>query len=90
LAYQVICQGINVTDDAEQKKVLDCSGLCCSLPLVEARTELDKMERGQTLEVVATCPSAENDMKALTRIEGFELVRKWKEDDRFHFLIKKV
>jgi TusA-related sulfurtransferase len=73
-----------------RKKVLDCSGLCCSLPLVEARTESDKMEAGQTLEVIANCPSAEEDMKVLTRKEGFELVRKWKEDDRFHFVIKKL
>jgi TusA-related sulfurtransferase len=79
-----------MTDNVEQEKILDCSGLCCSLPLVEAKTELDKMECGQTLEVVATCPSAKKDMKALTRVEGFELVREWKEDDRFHFLIRKV
>ena len=79
-----------MADDGKQKKVLDCSGLCCSLPLVEARMELDKMEAGQTLEVVASCPSAEEDMKVLTRNEGYELVRKWKDGDRFHFLIKKV
>ena len=79
-----------MANDEKQKKVLDCSGLCCSLPLVEARTELDKMESGQTLEVVANCPSAEEDMKALTRIERYELVRRWKEGNRFHFLIKKV
>jgi tRNA 2-thiouridine synthesizing protein A len=79
-----------MTNEGKPKKVLDCSGLCCSLPLVEARTELDKMEAGQTLEVIANCPSAEEDMKVLTRKEGFELVREWKEDDRFHFLIKKL
>ncbi len=76
--------------DEKTKKVLDCSGLCCSLPLIEARTELDKMEAGQTLEVVASCSSAEDDMKVLTQKEAFELVRKWKEDDQFHFLIKKL
>jgi tRNA 2-thiouridine synthesizing protein A len=79
-----------MTNDKKTKKVLDCSGLSCSLPLIEARTELDKMEAGQKLEVVANCPSAEEDMKVLTRKEAFELVRKWKEDDRFHFLIKKL
>lgn len=78
-----------MADDKEQKKVLDCSGLCCSLPLVEARRELDQMESGQTLEVIANCLSAEEDMKILTRIEGYELVRKWKENDKFHFLIKR-
>ena len=79
-----------MANEGKPKKVLDCSGLCCSLPLVEARTELDKMEAGQTLEVVANCPSAEEDMKVLTRKEEFELVCEWKESDQFHFLIKKL
>jgi TusA-related sulfurtransferase len=89
LAYQVYCERIGMTNDTKPKKVLDCSGLCCSLPLVEARTELDKMKGGQTLEVIANCPSAEEDMNILTRLKGYELVRSWKEGDRFHFLIKK-
>ena len=77
-------------NDEKTKKVLDCSGFCCSFTLIEAKTELDKMETGQTLEVIANCSSAEEDMKVLTRKEVFELVRKWKEDDQFHFLIKRV
>jgi TusA-related sulfurtransferase len=76
--------------EEKPEKVLDCSGLCCSLPLVEARMELDKMEVGQTLEVIANCPSSEEDMNILTRLKGYELVRKWKEDEQNHFLIKKV
>lgn len=79
-----------MANDEKNKKVLDCLGLCCSLPLIQARTELDKMESGQTLEIVANCPSAEEDMKVLTRKEAFELVHKWKKDDRFHFLIRKL
>ena len=79
-----------MASDGEVDKVLDCLGLCCSLPLVEARMELDKMEVGQTLEVIANCPSAEEDVNILTRLKGYELVRKWKEDDRFHFVINKV
>jgi tRNA 2-thiouridine synthesizing protein A len=79
-----------MANNVKPTKVLDCSGLCCSLPLVEARTELDKMEVGQTLEVIANCPSTEEDMKILNRLKGYELVRNWKEGDRYHFLIKKV
>ena len=74
----------------ENSKKIDCSGLCCSLPLVEARTKLDKMHVGDVLEVVATCPSSEKDMEILTRLEQFELVRKWKENNKFHFEIKKT
>lgn len=77
-------------DDSKPKKVVDCSGLCCSLPLVNTRMELEKLEAGQTLEVVATCPSAEEDIRILTRLKACKLVRKWKEGDQTHFLVKKV
>ena len=33
-----------MVDDNITEKILDCSGLCCSMPLVEARMQLDKME----------------------------------------------
>ena len=49
------------------------------------------MNAGQTLEVIAELSCLrKKTCKILTRKEGFELVRKWKEDDRFHFLIKKL
>ncbi len=44
--------------DDKPDKVLVCSGLCCLLSLVEARMELDKMDVGQTLEVITNCPFA--------------------------------
>jgi len=40
--------------------------------------ELNKLEVGQTLEVIADCISAEEDMDILTRLKGYELVRAWK------------
>jgi tRNA 2-thiouridine synthesizing protein A len=77
-------------DEEKPSKQIDCSGLCCSLPLVESRMQLDEMKVGQTLEVIATCPSAEKDIEILTALKAFELVRTWRKEDKFHFLIKKV
>jgi TusA-related sulfurtransferase len=71
-------------------KILDCSKLCCSLPLIETRLQLEKMKTGEKLEVIATCSATEKDIEILTSLEQFELVQKWKEDERVHFLIKKV
>ena len=79
-----------MNNDCKPDRVIDCSGLCCSLPLVEARSELNKMTIGQLLEVIADCPSAEVDINALVRLKSYELIRMWREKDRFHFLIKKV
>ncbi|MEJ2272084.1 MAG: sulfurtransferase TusA family protein, partial [Candidatus Bathyarchaeota archaeon] len=72
---------------SESRALLDCSGLCCSLQLVEARSKLDKMQIGETLEVVAKCPSTEKDMELLTKLKSYELIKKWKEDEFQHFLI---
>ena len=69
---------------------MDCSGLCCSLPLVEARYKLDKMNVGETLEVIATCPSSQKDMELLTSLKQFDLVKSWKKQNKFHFIIKKI
>jgi TusA-related sulfurtransferase len=74
----------------EPRELLDCSGLCCSLQLVEARSKLDKMQFGQTLEVVAKCQSTEKDIEILTRLKAFTLLKKWKDGEFIHFLIKKV
>jgi TusA-related sulfurtransferase len=79
-----------MADEDKTKNLLDCSGLCCSLPLVEARMQLDKMKVGETLEVIATYSSAEKDIEILTSLKPFDLIRTWKEADLFHFLIKKV
>jgi tRNA 2-thiouridine synthesizing protein A len=79
-----------MANDEKANNVVDCSGLCCSLPLVNARIELDKLESGQTLEVITTCPSAEADIKILTRLKAYRLVRTWREADQTHFLIKKL
>jgi tRNA 2-thiouridine synthesizing protein A len=79
-----------MSNNCKPDKVLDCSGLCCSLPLVEARSELDKMTAGQLLELIADYPSAEVDINALVRLKSYELIRMWKADDGHHFLIKKV
>ena len=79
-----------LSDGEGSSDVVDCSGMCCSLPLVEARMKLDKMKVGETLEVVATCSSSVQDMEILTRLEQFELVKKWKTEEKYHFIIKKI
>ena len=79
-----------MNNENKPDKEIDSSSLCCSLPMVEARYKLDKMNVGETLEVIATCASSQEDMKVLTRLKQFELVKSWKENEKFHFILKKV
>jgi TusA-related sulfurtransferase len=79
-----------MTDSDQVDKKIDCSGFSCSLPMVEARYKLDKMNVGETLEVIATCLSSKKDMELLTTLDQFELVKHWAEQDKLHFIIKKI
>jgi len=54
------------------------------------RQELDKLDVGQVLEVIADDPAAEEDIPRLVKRLEQQLVEMRKEKDQFHFLIKKI
>ena len=69
---------------------LDCLGLYCPEPVFRTRQEIDKLAVGQVLGVVADDPAAEEDIKRLVERLGHQLLELRKENDRLHFLIRKV
>jgi len=69
---------------------LDCVGLYCPEPVFRTRQELDKLDVGQILKVVADDPAAEEDIPRLVKRLEQQLVEVRKENDRFHFVIKKI
>jgi tRNA 2-thiouridine synthesizing protein A len=70
---------------------LDCVGLYCPEPVFRTRQEIDKLEAGEVLEVVADDPAAEEDIPRLVkRLGNLKLVDMYKDDDEIHFIIKKV
>jgi tRNA 2-thiouridine synthesizing protein A len=69
---------------------LDCVGLYCPEPVFRTRQELDKLDVGQVLEVVADDPAAEEDIPRLVKRLEQQLVEMCKENDQFHFVIKKI
>ena len=71
-------------------KNLDCVGLYCPEPVFRTRQEIDKMEVGEVLEVVADDPASEEDIPRLVKRLGLELLELRKEDDELHFVIKKI
>ena len=74
----------------QPNRTLDCLGLFCPEPVFQTRMEIDKLEIGETLEVIADDPAAEEDIKRLTKALGQELVEFKKEDGKLHFLIKRT
>ena len=69
---------------------LDCVGLYCPEPVFRTRQELDKLDVGQVLKVVADDPAAEEDIPRLVKRLEQQLVEMRKENDHFHFVIKKI
>ena len=75
---------------AKTDKKLDTVGLFCPEPVFRTRLELDEMEIGQTLEVVADDPAAESDIQSLVKYLEQELVSSSKEGSNIRILIKKI
>jgi tRNA 2-thiouridine synthesizing protein A len=69
---------------------LDCVGLFCPEPVFRTRQELDNIEVGQVLEVVADDPASEEDIPRLVKHLGHKLLEMYDQDGEFHFVIKKL
>jgi TusA-related sulfurtransferase len=69
---------------------LDCLGLYCPEPVLRTRMELDKMEVGEVLEVLADDPAAEEDIKRLVKNLKQEIVSVTRMGNQVQILIKKV
>mgnify|MGYP001058421730 CR=1 FL=1 len=69
---------------------LDCIGLYCPEPVFRTRQEIDKMDVGQVLEVIADDPAAEADIQSLVKRTGQKLIEIRKEGNQIRFLVRKV
>lgn len=70
-------------------QVLDCAGMSCPLPVVKTSQAIKKLEIGQILELLATDPGVEPDMKAWSGRTGNELLAITRNGDVFHVLIRR-
>lgn len=71
-------------------QLLDCTGMSCPLPVVKTAQAMKGLAAGQLLELLATDPGVEPDMKAWTSRTGNELVEIERIGDVFHVLLRKV
>ncbi len=70
-------------------QTLDCIGLYCPTPVLHTREAMDKLAVGQTLEVLADDPAAEEDIKAWSKRAGQKILAIEKTDEGLRFLIQK-
>lgn len=68
---------------------LDAKGLSCPMPVVKARLEIDKLDSGQVLAVLATDPGSVSDFDNWTKMSGHELLESSEDDGVYSYLIRK-
>ena len=78
-----------MTDANKPARTLDCIGLYCPEPLFRTRENIDQLEEGEILEVLADDPAAEEDLKRFAKRTGHELVLFEPQEDHLRFLIKR-
>lgn len=76
--------------DVEVAETLDCTGLQCPLPVIKTAQAMKRLSDGQVLELLATDPGVEPDMKAWTARTGNALVSIEQQDGVFHVLLRRV
>ena len=76
--------------EANPDRTLDCLGLYCPEPVFRTRMELDNIEIGEILEVLADDPAAEADIRSLVKRLEQEIIDVSKDGDTVRILIRKV
>jgi TusA-related sulfurtransferase len=60
------------------------------MPVIKTKVELEKLQVGQILEIIADDPAAELDLPSLAKSIGQEVVAVEKKDKNIHVFIKKI
>jgi len=69
---------------------LDARGLKCPLPVLKARKAMKALAAGQTLEVLASDPSAPQDFRSFCETTGHRLRDSSEEAGIYRFLLEKA
>ncbi len=78
------------TENIRTDKVLDARGLYCPEPVYKTRVEMDSMNVGQIIHVMADDPAAEEDISRWAARVGQELLRIDRKGEELHFFLRKT
>ncbi len=68
---------------------VDCVGLYCPVPVMRAKEEIDQLEEGNLMELVADDPASKEDIPRWAKRAGHLLVTMRQEGEEYHYLIQK-
>ena len=70
-------------------RILDCRNQFCPAPVLRSRAEIDQLESGQVLQVMASDPASREDISRWATRTGHELLELREEGGELTFLIRK-
>ncbi|WP_339453386.1 sulfurtransferase TusA family protein [Pseudomonas sp. EA_5y_Pfl2_R50] len=79
-----------MTDAVAHDVELDASGLNCPLPLLKAKMELNKLQSGAVLKVIATDAGSQRDFRTFAKLAGHTLLREEDEAGIYRYWLKKA
>jgi tRNA 2-thiouridine synthesizing protein A len=69
---------------------LDARGLNCPLPLLKAKLELNRLQSGDVLKILATDPGSQRDLRSFARLAGHSLLHEEVENGEFRYWLRKA
>ncbi|WP_435035377.1 sulfurtransferase TusA family protein [Pseudomonas neuropathica] len=79
-----------MTDAVAHDVELDASGLNCPLPLLKAKMELNKLQSGAVLKVIATDAGSQRDFRTFAKLAGHTLLREEDDAGVYRYWLKKA
>ncbi|MEM2134717.1 MAG: sulfurtransferase TusA family protein [Candidatus Freyarchaeota archaeon] len=77
-------------EDVKADRTLDAIGLYCPEPIFRTKEEIEKLEVGQVLEILADDPAAEEDITRWAKRTGNQILKLEKSGRMLRFLVKKL
>ncbi|WNW11254.1 sulfurtransferase TusA family protein [Pseudomonas sp. DTU_2021_1001937_2_SI_NGA_ILE_001] len=69
---------------------LDARGLNCPLPLLKAKMELNRLDSGAVLKVLATDAGSQRDFRSFARLAGHALLHENVEGGTYTYWLRKA
>lgn len=79
-----------MADQPKPARTLDCVGLYCPEPLFQTRENIDAVDIGEVLEVIADDPAAEEDLTRFAKRAGHEVVALEKNGGELRILLRRL
>ncbi len=76
--------------DHEVARTFDASGLRCPMPILKTKKEIQQVEVGQILKVIATDVGTKKDFPSWAKRTGNEIVEMIEEGDKIIWYIRRV